>query len=73
VENLPACAPPRVQGNFCRSSGGAEIDPILARPDGRPWAIEIKDRVPGRGVRSDRKVIDSGEGWEPFSLRPRAS
>ena len=30
----------------------------------------LRDRVPGRGVRSDREVIDSGKVREPFSLRP---
>jgi predicted AAA+ superfamily ATPase len=42
VENLLACAQPGVEGFFYRSAGGAEIDLILARPDGRLWAIEIK-------------------------------
>lgn len=42
VENLLACAPRDVQGHFYRSSGGAEVDLLLAWPDGRLWAIEIK-------------------------------
>lgn len=42
LENLLACAPDEVQAHFYRSSGGAEIDLLLARPDGRLWAIEIK-------------------------------
>jgi predicted AAA+ superfamily ATPase len=31
-----------VQGHFYRSSSGAEIDLLLAWPDGKLWAIEIK-------------------------------
>jgi hypothetical protein len=31
-----------VQAYFYRTSGGAEIDLLLAWPDGRLWAIEIK-------------------------------
>ena len=31
------------------------------------------DRVPGRGVRSDQKVIDSGKEGKVISLRPQAS
>ncbi|MBI5330492.1 MAG: ATP-binding protein [Betaproteobacteria bacterium] len=42
VENLLNCAPEGVQGYFYRSSGGAEIDLLLAWPDGALWAIEIK-------------------------------
>jgi predicted AAA+ superfamily ATPase len=42
MENLLACAPATVQGYFYRTSGGAEIDLLLAWPDGRLWAVEIK-------------------------------
>ena len=42
VENLLNCAPEGVQGYFYRSSGGAEIDLVLAWPGGDLWAIEIK-------------------------------
>lgn len=42
VENLLACAPEGVQGYFYRTGGGAEIDLLLAWPDGSLWAVEIK-------------------------------
>lgn len=42
VENLLANAAPLAQPYFYRSSGGAEIDLLLAWPEGRLWAIEIK-------------------------------
>jgi predicted AAA+ superfamily ATPase len=45
IENLLANAmatDPMVQAYFYRSSGGAEIDLLLAWPDGRLWAIEVK-------------------------------
>lgn len=42
VENLLANADAMVQPFFYRSSGGAEIDLLLAWPEGRLWAIEIK-------------------------------
>jgi predicted AAA+ superfamily ATPase len=42
VETLLGCAPAGVQGHFYRTSGGAEIDLLLAWPDGRLWAVEIK-------------------------------
>src|SRR3989338_5219012 len=42
IENLLTCAPAQVQGYFYRSSGGAEIDLLLAWPNGSLWAVEIK-------------------------------
>jgi predicted AAA+ superfamily ATPase len=42
IENLLACAPDDVQGHFYRSSSGAEVDLLLAWPNGELWAIEIK-------------------------------
>lgn len=42
IENLLARAPAGVDGYFYRTSGGAEIDLLLAWPDGSLWAIEIK-------------------------------
>ena len=42
IENLIACAPASVTPYFYRSSGGAEIDLLLAWPNGELWAIEVK-------------------------------
>ena len=42
VETLLDCAPEGVQGYFYRSGGGAEIDLLLAWPNGELWAVEIK-------------------------------
>lgn len=45
VENLltaATAADAMVQAHFYRSSGGAEVDLLLAWPEGRLWAIEIK-------------------------------
>lgn len=42
LENLLACAPTSVQAYFYRTSAGAEIDLLLAWPNGDLWAIEIK-------------------------------
>lgn len=42
IENLITAAPDGVQAYFYRSNGGAEIDLLLAWPDGTLWAIEIK-------------------------------
>lgn len=42
IENLLANAAPSVQPYFYRASGGAKVDLLLAWPDGRLWAIEVK-------------------------------
>ena len=55
TENLLNNAPSQVQGHFYRTSGGAEIDLVLAWPDGHVWAIEIKRSLTpkvGRGFHS---------------------
>lgn len=55
IETLLRCAPEKVQGYFYRTSGGAEIDLLLAWPDGKCWVIEVKrslNPVLGRGFHS---------------------
>ena len=42
LENLIAVAPDGVEPSFYRTGGGAEIDLLLAWPDGSLWAIEVK-------------------------------
>ncbi|MHB1360550.1 MAG: ATP-binding protein [Rhodocyclaceae bacterium] len=42
IENLLVAATDKAQGYFYRTSGGAEIDLLLAWPDGSRWAVEIK-------------------------------
>lgn len=42
IENLLVSSAGAVQGHFYRSSGGAEIDLLLAWPNGDLWAVEIK-------------------------------
>jgi hypothetical protein len=42
IESLLVASADKVQGYFYRTSGGAEIDLLLALPDGALWAVEIK-------------------------------
>lgn len=42
IENLLVAAGDSAQGYFYRTSGGAEIDLLLAWADGSLWAVEIK-------------------------------
>jgi predicted AAA+ superfamily ATPase len=62
VENLLACAPPGSQGHFYRSSGGAEIDLLIALPGGDLWAVEVK--------RSTSPKVDRGFHAACADLQP---
>jgi len=42
IENLLAAGMGQAQGFFYRTGGGAEIDLLLAWPDGSLWAVEVK-------------------------------
>jgi predicted AAA+ superfamily ATPase len=42
IENLLGAAPSEARASFYRTGGGAEIDLVIAWPDGSLWAIEIK-------------------------------
>lgn len=42
IENLLRSAPVSVQPHFYRTAAGAEIDLLLAWPNGKTWALEIK-------------------------------
>lgn len=42
IENLLAVGLGQAQGFFYRTGGGAEIDLLLAWPDGSLWAVEVK-------------------------------
>lgn len=42
IENILNNSPEGVEGYFYRASGGAEVDLLLAWPNGKLWVIEIK-------------------------------
>ncbi len=50
VENVAAAAP-SATCHFYRTSGGAEIDLVLAWPDGALWAIEVKRSLAPKAAR----------------------
>lgn len=41
IENLLSCVGGKAQGYYYRTGGGAEIDLLLAWPDGSLWAMEV--------------------------------
>ncbi len=58
IENLMACVPASAQGYFYRTSGGAEIDLLLAWPGGELWAIAIKHSLTPKVERGFHAACD---------------
>jgi predicted AAA+ superfamily ATPase len=67
IETLIGAAPAGTEASFYRTSAGAEIDLLLALPNGRFWAIEVKRSLSPKvekgfqlaceDLRPDRKLI----------------
>lgn len=83
IENLIGAAPPGAEAFFYRSSGGAELDLVLALPGGRLWAIEIKRATAPRVTRGfhvasddigahERLLVYAGDRDLPVSEQVRA-
>ena len=70
VENLLACAPANVQAHFYRTSGGAEIDLLLAWPSGVLWAIEIKRSLSPKVERGFHAACDDLAPARKFVVYP---
>jgi len=58
IENLISAAPPGSEPYFYRSSGGAELDLVLAIPGGAVWAIEIKRTTTPRVTRGFHIAVE---------------
>jgi predicted AAA+ superfamily ATPase len=77
LETLIGAAPPGTEPSFYRTSAGAEIDLLLALPNGRVWAIEIRRSLSPKvekgfhlaceDLRPERKIIVY-PGTERFPL-----
>jgi uncharacterized protein len=70
VENLLASAPQGVTGYFYRTSGGAEIDLLLAWPDGRLWAVEVKRSLNPRPERGFHTACEDLSPERRFVVYP---
>ncbi len=70
IENLLAVAGERAEGSFHRTSGGAEVDLILAWRDGREWAIEIKRSLAPKLERGMRSALSDIEPERSFVVYP---
>ena len=70
MENLLVCAGDRAQGYFYRSSGGAEIDLLLAWPDGSLWAVEIKRSLTPKLERGFHAACDDLQPARKYVVYP---
>lgn len=72
IENLLASAPSHVQAHFYRTSGGAEVDLLLAWPNGDLWAIEIKRSLTPKVERGFHAACDDLKPTRKLLVYPGA-
>ncbi len=70
IESLLACAPRGVSAYFYRTSGGAEIDLLLAWPSGELWAVEIKRSLSPKVERGFHSACDDLRPARPWVVYP---
>ena len=70
IESLLGIAPERTEASFYRSSGGAEVDLVLALPGRGPWAIEIKRSLTPRPSRGFHSACEDIEPERKFVVYP---
>lgn len=70
IENLLNSAEGKAQGYFYRTSGGAEIDLLLAWPDNSLWAIEIKRSLTPKLERGFHAACDDLAPTRKFVVYP---
>lgn len=70
VENVIATAHRSCEASFFRTSGGAEIDLILAWPDGEEWAIEVKRSMAPKLERGYHSALTDLEPARSFVVYP---
>ncbi|MBK5941050.1 ATP-binding protein [Halochromatium roseum] len=74
IENLIGCAPDGTQASFYRTAVGAEIDLLLALPNGETWAVEIKRGLaptPDRGFHQALEDLRPDQAWIVYSGEER--
>lgn len=72
IENLLAASASKAQGFFYRTSSGAEVDLLLAWPDGSLWAIEVKRSLAPKIERGFHAACDDLKPIRKFVVYPGA-
>lgn len=70
IENLIAAAPDQAEPFFFRTAGGAEIDLLLAWPNGGLWAIEVKRSLAPRLERGFRAACEDLKPERSMAVYP---
>jgi predicted AAA+ superfamily ATPase len=70
IENLLIAAADKAQGYFYRTGGGAEIDLLLAWPDGSLWAVEVKRSLSPKIERGFYAACDDLKPAKKFVVYP---
>jgi len=70
IESLVAVAGREAEASFYRTSGGAEVDLVLAWPDGREWAIEIKRSLAPKLERGFHSALTDLQPERSFVVYP---
>lgn len=70
IENLIGVVGDRAEASFYRTGGGAEIDLVLAWPDGRRWAVEVKRSLAPKLERGLRSALEDLAPERSFILYP---
>lgn len=70
IENVAAACGPEVTCHFYRTSGGAEIDLVLAWPDGALWAIEVKRSLAPKVERGFHSACEDIGPTQRFVVHP---
>ena len=70
LENLAAASAQAATCHFYRTSGGAEVDLLLAWPDGSLWAIEVKRSLAPRVERGFHAACEDLAPARKFVVYP---
>jgi len=70
IENLIGVVGDRAEASFYRTGGGAEIDLVLAWPDGRRWAVEVKRSLAPKLERGLRSALEDLTPERSFIVYP---
>jgi predicted AAA+ superfamily ATPase len=70
IENIAAACATEATCHFYRTSGGAEIDLVLAWPDGSLWAIEVKRSLAPKAERGFHAACEDLTPSRKFVVYP---
>lgn len=70
IENILSVVGDGAEASFYRTGGGAEVDLVLAWPDGNEWTVEVKRTSAPRIERGLRSALDDIKPERAFIVYP---